>query len=115
MSDFTSDLITLTDRDIKQTDFKGLVHYKFGCIWEEINYLKSFVVSDNKNEGVMDRVCGLRLGPNFVVRLGSENNFHLLLTIEKKHAFEAFNNKYTVAIQILRLRLMYKSKNWNTR
>ena len=37
---------------------------------------------------------GLRLGPNFVVRLAAEKNFYLQLTVEKKHAFAFFNNKY---------------------
>ena len=42
----------------------------------------------------MDRVCGLRLGPNFAVRLAAENNFCLWLTVEKMHALAVFNYKY---------------------
>ena len=42
----------------------------------------------------MHRVCGLRLGPNYVVRLAADKNFYLRLTIEKVHAFGFFNNIY---------------------
>ena len=36
---------------------------------------------------VMHRVCGLRLGPNFGVRLAAEKNLYLLLVAEKIPAF----------------------------
>ena len=42
----------------------------------------------------MYRVCGLRLGPNFVLRLVTEKNFYLRLTFEKMHAFVVFKDKY---------------------
>lgn len=35
----------------------------------------------------MLRVWGLRLGPNFEVRLAAGKNFHLLLMVKKMHAF----------------------------
>ena len=40
------------------------------------------------------RVSGLRLGPNFVVRLAADKIFHLRLTVEKMHASAVFSNKY---------------------
>ena len=43
--------------------------------------------------GVMYRVCGLLLGPNFGVRLRVEK-FYLRLTVGKMHAFAVFNKKY---------------------
>ena len=36
------------------------------------------------SNGVMYRVCGLRLGPNFVVQVVADKKFYLRLTIEKK-------------------------------
>ena len=42
----------------------------------------------------MYRVCGLRLGPNFAVRLSADKNFYLQLTVEKMHAFVVFGDKY---------------------
>ena len=36
------------------------------------------------SKGVMYRVCGLRLGPNFVVQVVADKKFYLRLTIEKK-------------------------------
>ena len=44
--------------------------------------------------GIMYRVYGLRLGPNFVLRLGADKSFSLRLTIEKVHTFAIFNDKY---------------------
>ena len=43
---------------------------------------------------VMYRVCGLRLGPNFVLWLAADKNFYLWLTVEKMHAFAVFTDKY---------------------
>ena len=41
----------------------------------------------------MYRVCGLWLGPNFVVRRAA-NSGYLRLTVEKMHAFAVFSDKY---------------------
>ena len=43
--------------------------------------------------GVIYRICGLQLGPNFVVRLAADKNFYLSLTVVKMHAFAVFNDK----------------------
>ena len=43
---------------------------------------------------VMYRVCGLRLGPNFVLWLAADKNFYLWLTVEIMHAFAVFSDKY---------------------
>ena len=40
------------------------------------------------------RVCGLRLGPNFAMRLAADKNIYLWLTVEEMHAFADFNGKY---------------------
>ena len=45
-------------------------------------------------QGAVYKVYGLRLGPNFEVRLTAENNFYLRLTAEKMHAFGVFAEKY---------------------
>ena len=37
--------------------------------------------------GLMYRVCSVRLGLNFVVRLVAEKNFYLRLMVNKLHAF----------------------------
>ena len=42
----------------------------------------------------MYRVCGLRQGPNFGMRLTAVKNFYLRLAIEKIHAFAVFTEKY---------------------
>ena len=42
----------------------------------------------------MYRVFGLRLGPNFAVRLAAEKNFYLRLTVGKMHAFDNACNRY---------------------
>ena len=42
----------------------------------------------------MYRVFGLRLGPNFVMRLVMDKNIYLPLTVEKMHAFADFNDDY---------------------
>ena len=44
--------------------------------------------------GIMHRVYGLKLSPNFAVRLVADKNFHLRLTIEKMHTFVVLNDKY---------------------
>ena len=44
--------------------------------------------------GIMYRVCGLWLGPNFAVRLVADKNFYLRLTVEEKYAFAVFSNEY---------------------
>ena len=49
-------------------------------------------VNVNTLKRVMYRVYGLRLGPNFVVRLAADKNFYLQLTVEKMHAFAVFND-----------------------
>ena len=54
----------------------------------------SSLVSEDTLKGFICRVCGLRLGPNFVVRLAADKNFYLRLTVEKMLAFAVFNNKY---------------------
>ena len=65
-----------------------------------------------KWEGVWDggggiyRVCGLRLGPNFGMRLTAKKNFYLRLTVEKIDPFAVFSEKY--------LRSYGCMKNWNT-
>ena len=50
------------------------------------------VVSPKQMEG-MYGVFGLRLGPNFVVRLAADKNFCLQLTVEKMQAFAVFNDR----------------------
>ena len=42
----------------------------------------------------MYKVCGLRSGPNFEVRLVADNNFNLPLTVKEMHAFAVFKDKY---------------------
>ena len=49
-------------------------------------------VNVNRLKRVMYRVYGLRLDPNFVVRLAADKNFYLQLTVEKMHAFAVFND-----------------------
>ena len=44
--------------------------------------------------GVMFRVCGLRMGPKFGVRLAAESNLYLRLVAEKILAFAVFIKKY---------------------
>lgn len=44
--------------------------------------------------GIMHRVYGLKLSPNFAVRLVADKNFHLRLTIEKMHTFVVLNDEY---------------------
>ena len=39
-------------------------------------------------------ICGVWLGPNFVVQLTADKDFYCWLTVEKMHAFAVFNNKY---------------------
>ena len=43
--------------------------------------------------GVLYRVCGLRLSPNFRVRPVAEKNLYLRLAVEKIRAFAVFNKK----------------------
>ena len=42
----------------------------------------------------MSKVCGLRLGPNFVLRLAADKNFYLRFTFEKMHVFPVCNDKH---------------------
>ena len=42
----------------------------------------------------MQRVCGLRLGPNFEVRVTAGKNFYLWLTFEKMHVLAVSMEKY---------------------
>ena len=42
----------------------------------------------------MYRLCGLRLKPNFRVRLTADKNFYLFLTVEKMHIFAIFTEKH---------------------
>lgn len=44
--------------------------------------------------GIFHRVYGLKLSPNFAVRLAADKNFHLRLTIEKMHTFVVLNDEY---------------------
>ena len=44
--------------------------------------------------GILHRVYGLKLSPNFAVRLAADKNFHLRLTIEKMHTFVVLNDEY---------------------
>ena len=57
----------------------------------------------------MYRVCGLQLGPNFVLRLTAFKNFYFGLTVGKMHAFAVLviniYDQMVAATQILQLRL----------
>ena len=70
----------------------------FYCIGLYKNILKilnreGIVVHEMDIEGHV-RVCGLRLGPNFVVRRAADKNFYSWITDEKIHAFAVFSDKY---------------------
>ena len=69
----------------------------------------------------MYKVCGLPLGPYFVVQLTAEKNFYLRLTIEKMRPFAVFTEKYlgsygckgtifTATLNYRNLKLKYKLK-----
>ena len=69
----------------------------------------------------MYSVYGLRLDPNFGVRLQTDQNFYLRLTVEKMNAFAAFTEKYlqsygcsgtnfTIAVNCRNLKLKRKLK-----
>ena len=45
-------------------------------------------------QGVMYRVCGLRLGPKFRIYPAAERNLYLRLEAEKIRSFAAFTKKY---------------------
>ena len=55
--------------------------------------------------GGIYRVCGLRLSPNFRMRLTAKKNFYLQLTVGKIDPFAVFSEKY--------LRSYGCMKNWN--
>ena len=67
----------------------------------------------------MYRVCGLQLGPNFVVRLATSKNFYLRLTVEKMHVLAVLtiniHGHTAVATKSYGYDLLYKSKNLNTK
>ena len=46
------------------------------------------------NIDLVDRVCGLWLGPNFGVQLTAEKNFYLWITVERMHPFAVIIKKY---------------------
>ena len=56
--------------------------------------LSIFIHKEVNFKGVIYRVSGLRLLPNFVVRLVADKNFYLRLTVEKMHAFAVFSDRY---------------------
>ena len=53
-----------------------------------------FLQRNKFKNGVIYRVCSLRLGPNFVVQLAVDKKFYLRSTFEKMQAFSVFSNKY---------------------
>ena len=65
--------------------------------------------------GVMYRIFGLQLGPNFVAQLAAGKNFYLRLTVEKIYVFVVLTitiyGHTAVATKFYSCGLLCKSKN----